>query len=68
MRVFMDADSPSMVLGVVFMRRYLSIFDRTDDRNPMIGFAPAAELEVDYLENEDVDRIPVNGDRDTTFG
>lgn len=61
MDVFMDADQPSIVLGVSFLRKYFAIFDRSDDSNPRIGFALGNnELEIEPEEYERVDEIPDN--------
>lgn len=58
MDVFRGTEPPAMVLGVVFMQKYFTIFDRTDDSNPRIGFALAnADLEVDSWVFEEVDEM-----------
>lgn len=53
-------DAPAMVLGVSFMEKYFTIYDRTDDAHPRIGFALASDLKLDKGAFEEVDSIPDN--------
>ena len=68
MAVFEDPQSPAMVIGVVFMKKFFTVFDRTDDSNPRVGFALASDISADGDLNSDVDNIPINGDGYTSFG
>jgi hypothetical protein len=61
MNVFEDPNQPAIVLGVSFLRKYFTIFDRTDDANPQIGFALGnSELTINADEYDRVDDIPDN--------
>jgi hypothetical protein len=61
MNVFEDPNQPSIVLGVSFLRKYFTIFDRTDDANPQIGFALGnVELTINADEYDRVDEIHDN--------
>ena len=60
MDVFNDPNSPSIVLGVSFLRKYFTVWDRSDDENPRIGFAVSSNLEVDRSEFAELDSIPDN--------
>jgi hypothetical protein len=58
MDVFMDEEHPSMVLGVMFMQKYFTIFDRDNDR---VGFA-LANTDLDVPQNPEADQIETNAD------
>lgn len=61
MDVFRDPEEqPAMVIGVNFMKKYFTVFDRSDDSRPRVGFALASDLKVDSSRNSEVDKIEVN--------
>lgn len=54
MDVFRDQDHPAMVIGVQFMKKFFTIYDRDFNQ---VGFALAAHLEVNKELNAEVDTI-----------
>lgn len=54
MDVFQDQDHPAMVIGVQFMMKYFTIYDRDFNQ---VGFALASNLEVNNKESNEVDTI-----------
>lgn len=61
MDVFRDPnEQPAMVIGVNFMKKYFTVFDRSDDSKPRVGFALASDLKVESSKNAEVDKIVVN--------
>lgn len=60
MDVFKEKEAPAMVLGVSFMQKYFTIYDRTDDEHPRVGFALGSDLKLDTQVFKEVDSIEDN--------
>lgn len=58
MDVFMEEEHPSIVLGVVFMQKYFTIFDRDNDQ---VGFA-LSNIDLVIDEDNEADRIQANSE------
>ena len=54
MDVFRDEDHPAMVIGVQFMKKYFTIYDRDFNQ---VGFALSSQLNVNKNEMKEVDAI-----------
>ncbi|CAI2366814.1 unnamed protein product [Moneuplotes crassus] len=62
MDVFNEPGRPSIVLGVSFLKKYFTVWDRRDAEAPQMGFAVKAHLEIPYEEFYEVDAIPDNSE------